>query len=330
MRLVIKSEADAWRALKHATTGEGYPKNLNVVFEDWPSFKLDFKGRDWESTVPTRVMAPLLDVQRDVNRAYASVRYNEFNLRRLTNEERDELELVVKVKKGSSIFDAELWKQYNEIAKAAMDHMDGNQIVVTVIGLALIAVTPTLFRAWLLSRDKDRDLKNRVDLSKVENERLQIFSDAVKAQPKLEIANEETQATNNRLLKATKPGDQIQLRDVKLSSDEVQAVVQSERERSRDVDLQGHFAILGNRTDKSDGFRIDVRRISDGMTFKADVPLELAPDQRELIQKAEWSKGVIELSISAQQLRESITEAVVYHAAEVKGRRNVSPQAANE
>jgi hypothetical protein len=95
MELVIKSEDDAWKALKHATSGPGYPKNLNVVFDGWPVFKLDFKGKDWDSTVPTRVMAPLLDVQRDINRAYASVRYNDFNLRRLTNEERDELELVV-------------------------------------------------------------------------------------------------------------------------------------------------------------------------------------------------------------------------------------------
>lgn len=330
MKLIIRSEEDAWKALKQATTGNGYPKNLSVEFDGWPTFKLDFKGKDWNSTVPTRIMQPLLDVQRDINRAYTGVRYNEFNLRRLTNEERDELEVVVKVKKGSSAFDADLWKQFNEIAKVAMDHMSGNEIVVMVLGLALVAVAPELFRAWLRSRDKDKDGKNRIELSRLENERLKIFSDAVKVQPKLEVANEETQATNNRLLKATKPGDHVQLRDVRLSSEEVQAVVQTERERSRDVDLHGQFAILGNRTDKSDGFRIDVRRLSDDLTLKAEVPLELPADQRELIEKAEWSKSVIELSISAQQLRDTISEAVVYHAAEVKRKKNIPPQAAND
>jgi len=316
VKLVITNEDEAWNALEYATKGKGFPNDLQLIFDKWPSFQIDIKGKDWDSTVPSRVMSPLLDIQRDINRAYTSVRYNEFNIRKLKDEERDELEVILKVEKGSSLFNAELWKQFTHMAEAAVNRMDGNQIVIVVLGIALAIAAPAMFKMWLNSRQNEKELDSRTELSSHETERMKIFAEAMKSNPALSTIREDAQATNNRLLKAIKPGDQVKLKGVELNSEEVEVIVQPERERAKDVFLKGKFIVLGNRTDKGDGFRITVKRVSDGLTLNADVPLELPYDQITLIQKAEWSKGRINLWITASMLRDSFTQAIISSAEE--------------
>jgi hypothetical protein len=69
--LIIHNEEDAWALLEAAVSGSGHLDARRLKFKGWPIWSLDAKGRDWYSTVPTRIMPPLLDVQKDVNRAYA-------------------------------------------------------------------------------------------------------------------------------------------------------------------------------------------------------------------------------------------------------------------
>lgn len=316
MKLVIESEADAWQALEKAVTEGGFPEDLRIEFKGWPQLKLDFSGKDWDSTVPSRVMSPLLDVQKDINRAFTSVRYNNQNLRKLKDEDRDDLEIVVKVEKGSSLFNADLWKQFSHIADAAFGRMNGDQVVITVIGLALSIAAPVMFKAWLAYRQKEREIQSRVELSQEESERLKIFAEAIKIQPSLQMARDDAQSTSNRLLKAVKPGDNVSIKGVSLHSEEVGEIILPERERSEDIHLEGEFYVLGNRTDKTEGFRITVRRTIDALTLNADVPIELPYDQKQIIQKAEWSKSKIKLWMTASILRGVISDAVVGSAAE--------------
>jgi hypothetical protein len=92
---------------------------------------------------------------------------------------------------------------------------------------------------------------------------------------------------------------------------------QSERARAEDIELDGDFFVLGNRTDISTGFRISVRRMSDSLNVKADVPMELPHEQKLLIQEAEWQKVPIYLSMNASMLRGAISQAVVLSAAKI-------------
>ncbi|MFP8833459.1 hypothetical protein ACLIJR_04220 [Hydrogenophaga sp. XSHU_21] len=315
MKLKIANEAQAWEALERAVQ-QGFPDNIEIEFDGWPTFQMDIKGRDWDSTVPTRVMTPLLEVQRDINRAYTGVRYGTANLRKLRDDERDELEVVVKVRKGSSLYDADLWKQLSTIAEAAVGRMSGSEIVVTVLGLGLLWAAPSMYKAWLSERQKEKELNQNVQLSQLENQRMQIFAAAMRQQPVLASAQEDSEATQNRILKVAKQGDVLGVKGVSVLAEEAAQLAQPERERAQDIVLEGVFAVLGNRTDKSEGFRITVRRLTDGLTVQADVPLELPHAQQQLIQKAEWEKKKIRLTVNASVLREAISQAVVVSASE--------------
>jgi hypothetical protein len=311
--ITITNEQQAWELLERAIS-QGMDGAVDLRFEGWPVFRMNAKGRDWNSTVPTRVMTPLLDVQKDINRSYASIRYGEGNLRKLKDEERDELEVVVKVSQGSSLFDAELWKHFSTIAQAAVGRMDGTQVVITVLGLALLLTAPVMYKAWLANKQKEKELDNQLQMSQEESRRMEIFAAAINRQPLLVAAQEDVEATQNRFLKAARPGDVLAVKGQALTSSEAASLAQSEREHAKDIVIDGVFMLLGNRTDKSDGFRITVRRLSDLLTINADVPIELPFDQQKLIQDAEWQKKKIMLTMNASVLREAISQAVVISA----------------
>lgn len=313
LEVVIDSEAAAWEALRKASS-EGFPDAVRLRFRGWPVFSIDYKGRDWHSTVPTRVMPSLLDVQKDINRAFAHMQYGELNLRRLREEDRDELEVVVKVKKGSSAFDADLWLQFTKMAEAAVGRMTGTEIAITVISAALVLVSPVMFKAWLKSRQDAKELDTRVQLSKEETERLKVFASGARQVPAVSSIKDEAEATNNALLKATRPGDTVTIGSTEVSAEVAQRVVQSEREQSRSIEMSGAFAVLGNRTDKGMGFRISVRDHHTGEIVNADVGKNLPWEQKELIRDAEWTKSLVMLVIHADRLGESIVRAEVISA----------------
>lgn len=316
----IRSADDAWRLFRQAQEGGNLPENIKIVFDGWPQYDMKVNGRDWHGTVPTRVMAPLLEVQKDIHRVYANVCYGTSNLRKLRDEERDLLELVIKVDEGSSDYKAPLWQQLNELAKKAVEKMDSRDVVITVLGIAVVVGGVEINKAWVAQRQAETASEVTVQLSQEETRRLQIFSDAVKQKPVLAEARTNFESTQNKILKTVKAGDNFTSKGVELRGDQVMEVVQEERAKSGDAQITGIFRVLANDASKGAGFRIKVARISDGLTFTAEVPIELDSDQKNIIQRAEWSKGavLVNLSVSANLLREKISNAVVSSAEVVK------------
>jgi hypothetical protein len=318
--ITIRSADQAWALLRHALEGGVLPERLELVFDGWPYFDLKVSGRDWHGTVPSRVMAPLLDVQRDLHRVYANVSYGAPNLRKLRDEERDLLELVVKVDEGSSDYKAELWKQFTELAKKAIEKMDSRDVVITVLGIAVVIGGVEVNKAWVAERQDAVHAEKTVELSREETERLKVFAEAVKQRPVLAEARADYRATQNRLLKTVRPGDSVIAKGVELRGDQAMEITQEDRARAEDIHISGTFRVLANDASKGAGFRIKVARVSDGLTFNAEVPLELDADQKRLIQRAEWSKGtvMVNLKVTASTLRDSISNAVVSEARAVE------------
>ena len=314
MLLTIKSEDDAWALLNRAIDGEVFDEHTELHFDGWPVFEMTVRGREWHSSVPTRVMTPLLEVQRDLNRAFAEVRYGSPNLQKLKDEERDQLELVVKVKEGSSDFTAELAKQFTEMASIAFGRMDGSQAMITVLGLSIAVGGTFAYKAWLDYRLKLKGLDNESVRSQEETKRMQIMADVVRIQPAIQTALNNSIETNNRLLKALKPDDQLTYKGLAISGAVAAEVTQPERAASEDLQINGVFRVLGNRTDKGLGFRITVQRVSDELVVTADVPDEINALQKAAIKEAEWGKWLLDMSIDASVLRESIHSAVVVSA----------------
>lgn len=315
--IVIRSADEAWAWFERAVKGTDVPERLTLRFEGWPTFEMNVKGQDWDCTVPTRVMVPLLEIQKDIHRKYVEIAYGSANLRKLTEEDRDQLEIVVKVSKGSSDYEAPLDPQLNSLAEKAIEKMTSRDLLIAILGIALVWGGVEVNKAWVAERQAAVQAEVTVELSRQETERLKVFEAAVKQQPVLATARQDFEESQNRLLKTLKPGDKAVLPGVQITSGEAKEITHRERARSESVTITGDFRVLANDATKGNDFRIKVARVSDGLVFQATVPFELDADMKRLIQKAEWSKGAlaVKLDMSASMLRGNVTEAEVIHVA---------------
>lgn len=314
--IYIRSDEDAWRYLKAAINNEKLPERVQLIFDGWPSFKVKVKGKDWNGTVPTRVMSPLLDLQKDVHRLFAQINYGTEDLRKINDQDKDILELIVSVKKGSSDYDAPIDAQLTELGKIAIDKMESKHLMITLLGAALVWGGVEVSKSLIASKQAEKHVEQTVELSKQETERLKIFAKAVEQRPVVGSVRSDFEVTQNKILKTLKPGDEIGTQGVTLNSAQAAAITHSERSGSKDLNLDEDFYVLANDASRASGFRIKLHRLSDGKQFLADVPIELSQDEQSLIQAAEWSRSSrrVRLQIQAVERHGRITQATVYGA----------------
>jgi hypothetical protein len=147
--LVIKTDDDAWQALTKALANE-IGETVNVVFEGWPIFKITLEGEDFNATMPTRIMPPILELQKEIHRIYCRAKYNDETTRKLTDDDRRALELVVEVRAGSSEYITKIGKVLNEIIKNS--NMTGSQVVILLVAISGIIASEFAWNRFSLAR----------------------------------------------------------------------------------------------------------------------------------------------------------------------------------
>lgn len=181
-KIEIKSEEDAWRSLQMALANEIGEFDL-IEFSGWPVFKLTIEGKDFNGTIPTRIMPPILELQREIHRIYCKAKYNTENTKLLKPDERDFLELIVQIKPGSTKFVTELFKALNEIIKNS--HMTGAQATILLVSIAAMLTASIGWKDWLANRERAHGQEVTVQMSKQETERLKLVTEALSRIPEL-------------------------------------------------------------------------------------------------------------------------------------------------
>jgi len=74
-KLIIHNEDEAFNLLKKALSNE-ISDTAQITFKGWPVFNLTIEGKDFHGSIPTRIMQPILDLQKEINRIYCRARYN--------------------------------------------------------------------------------------------------------------------------------------------------------------------------------------------------------------------------------------------------------------
>ncbi|SEE81757.1 hypothetical protein [Pseudomonas kilonensis] len=135
--LVIGSEEDAFHYLKLASNGEFAGRDVSFEFNNWPRLDINIKGGRYNSTLPTGVMKGLIEYQGVLNRAFALLGDHP-TAKSISESERQNLEVVFEVSEGSSDISSLIPDQLWTIAEQAMLTMSGTELVIAVLGVALI------------------------------------------------------------------------------------------------------------------------------------------------------------------------------------------------
>ncbi|MBL3601608.1 MAG: hypothetical protein JMN25_17380 [gamma proteobacterium endosymbiont of Lamellibrachia anaximandri] len=268
-------------------------------------------------------MPPILDLQRELHKAHCVLRYGTDNLRKLTQEDRDRLEIVVKIEEGSSVFTAEFWKELNETVKLAMNDMESKHKLILIISLALAVSAPVSWKLWLSTQERMKELEVSVQLEELENERIKLLTRAQKSYADVKKVTEGVDGFRNHTLQRLHPEDQFHMMEgdkarVSIDGGRATKVTQTQREKSVEIRLDGEFLIEEVRSGGIRGFRVKVKRVTDNKEITVSIPDgTLTREQLDTLKNNEWAKRPVLMKINAKNLQGRITGAVLVQANDI-------------
>lgn len=308
--VIIRNEDEAWESLQLALA-DRISETASIVFEGWPVFKLTIEGKDFKGTIPTRIMPPILDLQREIYRIYCNAKYSSTDVRKLKAEERELLELVVSIKPGSTKFITELFKALNEIIKSS--NMNGRQAVIVLVSVSTLIAAEVGWKDWLTYKEKEHGQEVTVQLSEQETQRLELVTQALTRAPDLERNKEFISDFKNDLSKRLKPEDQIKIGEQPvITGARAAEIVPAVKPEAEEVRIDGEFIIKEVKFPKKFGgkYRFAVTRVFDQKSFMVDAtPDKLSEDQITILKDGGFGVKRVLMQINAKELRGQVSAA---------------------
>lgn len=320
-KLAITDEGQALDAIKRFLEGEKL--NGELKLDGWPKLHVRLVGEKFDGTITPTVMKSFLELQNLVYRSYAIAQYGTDDTRKLSKEERDELEIEVKVEEGSSIFEVDFQDVLVKFATKAAEQMTPEMIAVTVLGLGVLWAGKTTYAAYLNNRreirqaesktEEQRDMLQSIErLSKQETERLKIIDNMMLRQPALAQVGSQAYDTQTEMLRGFASAEQATVGEVTVTADIAGELITNARRKTVEQRLDDYYRILRVDSSNPDEFRVKVRKNKGTLEFEAVVEDSfLNAEMKEVLQYAEWERTVVLLRINAKVLDTNIKQAVI-------------------
>lgn len=312
--LKISNEAEAW-ALLERTLKEGLEDApFELVFENWPSLEFKLQGAKFDSSLTVPVMQGFIDLQQKLNRAYVQMKYDKPTARNITATEKEELQIVVHVDKGSSLLSIDLNPAIETFIKGAANNMTGGDIVTTILGVALIYGGATCFKAYLNHRREIRQVDTTSYLSEQETKRMEVFADAISQQKTLAPMAEDAIEAYNSIIKGASEAETLEIGGVVINQEDIQELVREKRTPSEDAQLNGMYRIQKIDNSKPDRFMISLLSEKDGRTFTAKLEDKWVFRREanvEVLETALFERKPVYLRVNGKELRGEVKQAVI-------------------
>lgn len=312
-----------------------------VEFIGWPKFELHVKGDRYHSTITPELMAAFLEFQQGINKSYALLKYTDSS-RRLREQERDELKILVEVGTGSSGFVTVLSEQVSKMGTALADgvkDMDSAHKLIAILGIGLMVVGGYSVSAYLSGKKEvrlteinalDKDAERRERLATLElmqtadarhsAEIVGMFDKVVDQLPQLITASGHIAGAYDKILASTQDAESIEIQGQEVTGPIIQELSNSPRNRSVDDKVSGVYRIQGVDHSGSDEYRFKLRDVNRDLEVTATLPKDdswVTDDILQVLQAAEWNRQVIALHLDIKKKDGRIVKAGIEKIAAV-------------
>lgn len=331
-QLLISTEKRAYEALQQALEGK-LPPNTTLKFGDWANLSFVVRGDGYDASITPPIMVGLLDYQRGIYRAFASVKYGNPN-KRLSDEEKQLLQINVKVSKGSAQYQVSAEELLKHFITETMTKMTPEQVLIAVLSIAVMYFGGSFLRTLLDNRKEVRikevgDETQRATLeamkfsSEQETKRTAILAEALRQQPRLKAAAAEAVDAHSALVKSVRDADEAEIADVHIERDEAVVLTRNGRHDVTQARLDGKYRLLKLDWSEPGSFRVKVERITDNLAIDADVQDDtLTGAYKEILKTAEWNRKPVFLSINAKKVGDNYRDAVIVKVEAEGGKRS--------
>lgn len=301
--------------------GDQFPSGVEL--EGWPKLKIRLVGDKFHSSLTPTVMRSFIELQNLVYKSYAIAQYDSEDTRKLSKEERADLEIEVKVEEGSAIFEIDLQEILLKFAEKAGETMPPELMVATILGLGVLWAGKTSYTAYLNYRkdirateaktEEQRDTLSSIEaMSKQETARLEVLTRLLVSQPKLESVSRQVYDARTEMLRGFASADEATVSGVAVTQDVAHELVTNARRKAAEQRLDGYYRITRVDSSNPDVFKVKVRKHKSLTEFEAEVEdTSLTAEMKDVLQYAEWERTTVYLSINAKVLDGDIKHAVV-------------------
>lgn len=235
--LKIKSSSDAWKHLEALICGEYDETPVTLEFSNWPHLDINIKGERYNASLPSKTMRAFAEIQQHLNRTYSEIKYDS-DARSLKKNERENLELLFTITRGSSDVNVNLTDFFTRLGDALSKKKTQNTVAIMLCVLALISETGETFR-HLSDNETEIEIKN-----------IELMEKALDEEPDIEdIRSRIDEAIVNVVLSA---GDatQITVGTQVLNSEAIKKIATPEQKRIQKLKMSGEFYIRSLRKHK--------------------------------------------------------------------------------
>lgn len=311
MTVVIQTENDIYKVLEDYLNQPNYFLNNEIVFDFKEKLEFRLTGEAFHGSITPTVMKAFIELQNGLNRAYALVRYGSANTSLLTAQERADLEFVVVVDKGSSLFSIEMGESLEKFLTEAVSQMTGTELSVTVVAIAALWFGHSAFKHFLEYRKEKRatEAKEVQDIeliqhlsfsSEQETERARIMAQVIARQPVVESVKEIAQETQVEVVKRMAQAEKIEIDGIEFTGEQADELVKNARKRPIEVRLDDIYRILAVDSSSPDEFKVTIQAIETGLRFTASVQEDsIEHKYKKILQQNEWAKTPLFLQINA-------------------------------
>lgn len=288
--IVISTREEAFDLIENALKGVNEDRLLDIDIEgDWSKIRILIKGENYQASLNGRLIKALAELQTQLNRIYAHAVYGK-SAKALSNEEREEIELTFQISKGSSIIEINLGDWLGKLGEAGLDKMTGTEIVVVVLGLAVIWGGLKAQKVYTDSKQHEKDQEHetaRVSKAHEEETKRQelLIEQMAKQNETIQMALKERSQMDNNIIKAAPTAESIDINGHVYDRSDIQDANRSERQSTDPKRLDDLFYVTGIVT-KPEGFTVSLVD-EEGSSFRAELAKDkLKPAELESLWQA--------------------------------------------
>lgn len=295
----------------------------NIEVSGWPILSIRLTGEKFDQSITPSIMKALIELQSAIYRSVALERYGVPDSRKLSKDERDALELQIRVGKGSSILDIDMQGVIEHLIDKAVPTMEPTTAIIMVLGLGVVWGSSTAFKSYLqhrrdvrsdeLKSEKDREQMQSIQfLSTEETKRLELVTQMAHRFHEVDNASRFADDARGELLKSFSHATTAEIGDSTIDSDLASSLAKNARRKSEEVRLDGTYRVLRNDTTDPDAFKVRLRNTANNAQIDAVVQDDSVNDRiKSAIRKAEWDRTPVALRINAKSFEGDIRSAVV-------------------
>lgn len=333
-KVILKSEDDAINLLEKLLDNKINTDHLEIEFDGWPHFHMHVHGDKYHQTITPSIMNGLLDLQNGIYKSYAMLKYDAENAQSLTRQERQDLEIEVKVEDGSSEFDINLTEIGMKLIESTAGKMSAEQAMILVMAMLILYFGKSGIQLWLENRKEIRQAELEAQKNSEERqERLETLKILTPLNPKVEQVIAKAQVKDERvkkivnnaadvnasIVKSVQNAEVAEIQNaVEIPGDVAKEIAITPKSRWEAVRIDDWYRVLEVDSSNAANRKIRVKRIKDHKEFITVLEND-SLDQKnlQLIQQAEWKYAKIYLNIEALTLNGRHKEAKILGAVNI-------------